>query len=773
MIHYFGIRHLSPAGAYYVREFLNQIQPEYILVEGGSDLTSLLPDLTREDVILPAAIMAYSETVPIQTLLYPFAEYSPEYQAIRWGFENGKICRLIDLPSSVFLAFQQKKAERLANLTLKEETTEEETEEEKEEEKEELIETFHVYDELEKAVGEDQESYWERKFEHCSSCAQYREAAEEYGRQLRELSEDSKLEWAETLLRERYMKYEIERAQKEAKKNSEIVVVTGAFHVDGLKTTEPMTKEEIKILPSLPCKSTLMPYSYFRLSKRSGYGAGNKAPGYYELLWNVLQEQAISPESSTSAASEYLCAIADYQRNYGHMVSSAEVIEAIRLSNALAAMKNSSAPVLSDLRDAAVTCMGHGHFSEISMATAFVEIGSKIGSLPDGVSRTLIQEDFYRQLKELKLEKYRTAVAQNLELDLRENTRVKTEKAAFLDLNRSFFLHRLLALDISFVKPQERRQDNATWAESFVLQWTPEAEIQTIEAALKGDTVELAAAAILQEKLEQSKTIAEVANIIDQAGLCGMPKLLLAAVSYLQELSVDSVSLPEIGTAVEHLSGVIRYGTIRHIDSDPLKPVISQMLYRACLILLDSCQCNNDAVEAMILAIDRCNNAFKQLDFLESDDWEKELVRLGDADNVNMQTAGFATAILLESGKISQEALAVQTQRRLSVGIPADLGAGWFEGLAKKNRYLLIASLNLWRNLSDYIDTLDEEEFRRALVFLRRAFSDFSSGQKCEIGENLGEIWGLNKEEISEAVNQEVKSEEITGLDEFDFGDLL
>ena len=52
--------------------------------------------------------------------------------------------------------------------------------------------------ELEKAVGEDQESYWERKFEHCSSCAQYREAAEEYGRQLRELSEDSKLEWAET-----------------------------------------------------------------------------------------------------------------------------------------------------------------------------------------------------------------------------------------------------------------------------------------------------------------------------------------------------------------------------------------------------------------------------------------------------------------------------------------------------------------------------------------------------------------------------------------------
>jgi len=28
-----------------------------------------------------------------------------------------------------------------------------------------------------------------------------------------------------------------------------------------------------------------MPYSYYRLSKRTGYGAGNAAPAYYELLW--------------------------------------------------------------------------------------------------------------------------------------------------------------------------------------------------------------------------------------------------------------------------------------------------------------------------------------------------------------------------------------------------------------------------------------------------------------------------------------------------------
>lgn len=54
------------------------------------------------------------------------------------------------------------------------------------------------------------------------------------------------------------------------------------------------------------------------------------------------------------------------------------------------------------------------------------------------MSRTSIQEDFYRNLDDLKLEKYRDITAQDLQLDLRENRRVKSEKSAFLDLYRSF-----------------------------------------------------------------------------------------------------------------------------------------------------------------------------------------------------------------------------------------------------------------------------------------------------------------------------------------------
>ena len=116
--------------------------------------------------------------------------------------------------------------------------------------------------------------------------------------------------------------------------------------------------------------------------------------------------------------------------------------------------------------------------------------------------------------------------------------------------------------------------------------------------------------------------------------------------------------------------------------------------------------------------------------------------------------------------------LRLEVQRRLSKGVPADLGAGWFEGLAMKNRYALIARLSLWESLDEYLDTLDDEEFKRALVFLRRAFADFSSAEKDGIAENLGEIWGLNGQQVSEAVNAAASEEEqklIESLEDFDF----
>ena len=510
-----------------------------------------------------------------------------------------------------------------------------------------------------------------------------------------------------------------------------------------------------------------MPYSDYRLSTRSGYGAGSRAPAYYGILWEAIQKGDYS-----HTAECYLAKIAGFQRKNGNPVSSAEVIEAVRLANSLAGLRGGRYPALRDLRDAAVTCLGKGSFPVISLAVADTEIGTGIGALPEGVSNTSIQEDFYRKLRELKLEKYRDIAAQDLTLDLRENRSVSTQKAAFLDLHRSFFMHQLRVLNISFGRQESVKQDSATWAENWVVRWTPEAEIELVEAALKGDTVMLAASFVLKERVENAKSISEIALVIEDAFTCGMSKAVMYATAGLQAMAVDAASITELAKTAHRLSVVLQYGSIRLLDMEPLVPIVQQIFYRSCLILPGECVCDDAASKEMIEAMEMLNSAVLAHDFLEDETWINTLTEISDRDDLNTKLSGYASAVLLERGRMDNSRLQLEVSRRLSKGVPADLGAGWFEGLAMKNRYALIARLSLWESLDNYLDTLEEEEFKRALVFLRRAFADFTAMEKDEIAENLGEIWGLNAQQVSEVLNGNLGEEEqklADSLDDFDF----
>src|SRR6185369_9818458 len=206
-----------------------------------------------------------------------------------------------------------------------------------------------------------------------------------------------------------------------------------------------MTDAELASLRRRSSKLTLMPYSYFRLSSQSGYGAGNHAPAYFELLWQALNEHGIGDLSR-----RYLSLVARNLREAGTHRSTAEVIDGVRLAETLSALKDGLAPTLADLRDAAVALLGQGELTTVKDSLAHVDVGTAIGQLPKGVSQTSIQADFDRELERLKLEKYLTTVQQEIDLDLRENRRVKSEQAAFLDLGRSSFFQRLRVLGVSF-----------------------------------------------------------------------------------------------------------------------------------------------------------------------------------------------------------------------------------------------------------------------------------------------------------------------------------
>ena len=160
-IHVFGVRHLSPIGAWHLREFLDRTRPELVLIEGLDDATGLMPDVTRKQTEPPIAILAYTDTLPVRTLVYPFARYSPEYQAICWAHENDVPVEFIDLPSDVFLGLQDREIERLEKKRAARPGRSRQAPVGVPEPRPSL------YQQIADLAGErDYDTYWERHFEH-------------------------------------------------------------------------------------------------------------------------------------------------------------------------------------------------------------------------------------------------------------------------------------------------------------------------------------------------------------------------------------------------------------------------------------------------------------------------------------------------------------------------------------------------------------------------------------------------------------------------------
>lgn len=772
-VNVFGVRHLSPAGAWHLRKYLDAKKPDLVLIEGLSDATELIPDVTRRGTKPPIALLAYTDSLPVRTLIYPLARYSPEFQAMSWAKEHDADVDFIDLPSDIFLALQDVEEELATRRRLEREKASPPAEESgtAAATAEAAPPRISVYQQWAERAGEtDHETYWERTFEHNLSDDAYRQASYEFGNSLRELEEDQPRWRAENLVREAYMRRKIAAAIAAGTKPEKIVAVVGAFHAPVLTGEFPaMTDEELASLRRRSSKFTLMPYSYFKLSSQSGYGAGNQAPAYFELLWDALRSEQLD-----QLPSQYLSMVARNLRDAGTHRSTAEVIEGVRLANTLAAMKDGLAPALVDLRDAAVTLIGHGELTTVKDAIARVEVGTAIGELPAGVSRTSIQADFEREMVRLKLEKYKTTVKAELSLDLRENRQAKSTESAFLDLNRSSFLNRLRVLGVGFAAPLRTSQGSATWAEKWALQWSPESEIQLVEAVLLGETVELATGFKFKTTLENCKSIADAAEVVRDACQCGMMAAMEAARKRLQELSTETSELTAIAHAAHTLGMIVRYGDVRKFDPEPLMPLVEELFVEGALALHGAATCDNEQAMHVIVAIDEMNGlALEHSDRVDELLWIERLRKLSDVDDRNPILSGYACAILLERGLIANEDLAREVSRRLSPGVPADLGAGWFEGLSKRNRYALLARQILWAQLADYIASLDEEHFRRSVVFLRRAFGGFAAREKRQIAENLAEHWGVSADAAAEAIETKLSEEEekkLSDLNDFDFG---
>jgi hypothetical protein len=763
----FGVRHLSPAAAHHLHAVLDESRPTAVLVEGPADATPQIKHLVHKDTRPPLALLAYTRERPVRSIIYPLASYSPEWVALTWGIRNKVDTRFIDLPASVFLRLHEREPEKDdQGAVVPDDAVAVQPAPGRQASEDTLAYLDDPWEAIARLSGDpDHETWWERHFEHTDAPDAYSRQIFEFGRGLREMRRLDARD--ENLVREAHMRRCIREVLDKGHKADRVLVICGAFHAPALTTELPaMTDQELKALPAADASLTLMPYSYYRLSSQSGYGAGNHAPAYFQRLYD---ERRAGQADRLSAC--FLSEVCHFMRKAGQIRSAAEVIEAVRLAHSLAALADAPAPCLRDLRDAAACLLGRTELDAVAPHLHAVEVGSAVGKLPKGISRTSIQDDFYLALEELNLEKHQTEKEQELILDLRENRFVKTREAAFRDLARSTFLHRLLVLEIPFGKKQASGQDQATWKEVWTLRWQPESEIRLVEGSLLGDTVEAAAAMRLAQRLQECAAVDGAAHLVKDAMECQLADALEDARRRLQAMAVEESGFVQLAGAVDRLAEVVRYGSVRKVDPEPLKPLLSQLFLRATLSIRDACLCDDATAHEQIRpAIVQLNDVARDHpDLVDGERWGRELDAIAASDALNAFLSGFVLSLLLT--RIDEERLAREVSRRLSAGIAPDIGAAWFEGLVQYNREALFSRLALWRQLDGYLCALDEDDFRKSLVPLRRAFGEFAPGQVRRVVSCLVEVSQEGAEQLKQSVDVKLSDEEAKRLQET-LGDL-
>ena len=203
--------------------------------------------------------------------------------------------------------------------------------------------------------------------------------------------------------REAHMRLAIADALKET--DGPIAAVCGAWHVPALRRKVPKAEDKalLKDLPKLKVAATWAPWTNTRLTIASGYGAGISSPGWYGHLWGELRrwrEGGLSPRAFTA---HWQTRVAALLRKSGRITATASVIEAARLAETLAALRELPLPGLQEMRDASLAALCDGETLPLRLIEDRLVIGDDVGAVDPDVPQVPLQADLTRQQKRLKL----------------------------------------------------------------------------------------------------------------------------------------------------------------------------------------------------------------------------------------------------------------------------------------------------------------------------------------------------------------------------------
>ncbi|HEY6811314.1 MAG TPA: DUF5682 family protein, partial [Propionibacteriaceae bacterium] len=99
----FGIRHHGPGSARSLIAALEQYQPDMVLIEGPADADPLLRLVLADGMTPPIALLGYAPDRPQLAAFWPYAVFSPEWQAMTFALQRGIDVGFCDLPAYAVL----------------------------------------------------------------------------------------------------------------------------------------------------------------------------------------------------------------------------------------------------------------------------------------------------------------------------------------------------------------------------------------------------------------------------------------------------------------------------------------------------------------------------------------------------------------------------------------------------------------------------------------------------------------------------------------------
>ena len=682
----FGIRHHGPGSARSVRQGLEEFSPDVVLIEGPSDADPLVMLAASESMEPPIALLAYATGEPSKAAFWPFAVFSPEWQALQWAAKNGVQARFCDLPAFNVLADQGIRTVREGD----------------------------PLSELAAAAGfDDTERWWDSVIESSSGADSF-DAITEAMEALRETVPIDE----ETAHREAYMRQVLRKTLKDGAER--VAVVCGAWHAPALVGALGPAAPDARILKGMSkvkTSLTWVPWTHSRLASASGYGAGITSPGWYHHLFTA----------NDKTITRWLTKVARVLRDEDLPISSAHVIEAVRLADTLAAMRSRPLAGLSEVTEATRSVMCDGNDVLLDLITRRLVVGEALGAVPEETPTVPLEADLRARSKTLRLRQQ--AGAKNLDLDLRRD----------IDVERSQFLHRLGILEIDWGTPADSEvRSTGTFRETWALQWKPEFSVSVIEASLWGTTVAAAATSRVVSKInEPDISLASLIGLLENSLLANLPAALSAVLESVKTVAALDHDVSHLMAALPTLTRTLRYGDVRGTDVSALVDVADSLLIRICTGLAVAVTGLDDpSAEEFREHLDKVHSAVMVRDDRDaSARWLQAMAGVIDRDDVNGLLVGRLVRLLRDSGSITETAAAQRLSRALSVGSTPTAKAGWVDGFLGGGGLVLVHDRALLTLIDTWVRQLREQDFIDTLPLLRRTFGAFEAGERRAIGQ--------------------------------------